>query len=135
MKRLIRLAARMYPKPWGDRYGDELEALLDDMGGGGGWVAFNVLAGAILMQVRSWRKVLPLASLAVGGLLAASWWVGQRPFCAPQCLRVNTGLRGKRYEWLCVHHGGAEITEEARRKHSESSWLSPCFLRALRVSV
>lgn len=60
MKRLIRLAARMYPKPWRDRYGDELEALLDDIGGGGR-VAFNVLAGAILMQVRSWRKVLPLA--------------------------------------------------------------------------
>jgi hypothetical protein len=34
MRRLLRLAAWLYPPAWRDRYGAEFEALLDDAGPG-----------------------------------------------------------------------------------------------------
>ena len=36
MKTLVRWAARLYPAAWRERYGGELEALLEDVGPGGG---------------------------------------------------------------------------------------------------
>jgi hypothetical protein len=94
MKHLIRLAAKLYPGPWRDRYGEEFEALLDDAGINGR-IAFNVLTGAVLMQVQRWQKVGTAALLAMGALFAASWWVGQRPYISPgthQVFRMDSTL-------------------------------------------
>jgi hypothetical protein len=43
---LARLMTRIYPRNWRERYGDEFEALLQEMGGGIS-TAFNVLCSAI----------------------------------------------------------------------------------------
>jgi len=103
MKRLIRLAAKLYPGPWRDRYGEEFEALLDDAGVNGR-IAFNVLTGAALMQVQRWQKVGTGALLAMGALFAASWWVGQRPYISPgthQVFRMDT-TPGALLEFLVI---------------------------------
>ncbi len=75
MRRLIRLAAKLYPGPWRDRYGEEVEALLDETGVHGR-IAFNVLTGAVLMHARRWQKIGTGAVLIMAALFAASWWVG-----------------------------------------------------------
>ena len=80
--KLIRFVARMYPRARRDRYGAEFEALLDDTGADVR-IAFNVFSGAVQMQVQRWKKIGWVALLAISALLAASWWIGQRPYITP----------------------------------------------------
>ncbi len=54
MRRLIPLIAGLYPRPWRERYGEEFSALLEDLNPGAG-TAVNILEGAIVMQIRTWR--------------------------------------------------------------------------------
>ena len=69
MKRLLRVAARLYPRAWRDRYGREFDALIDDLTPR--WRnVFNIVAGALIMQM-SRLTVLPVA-LAVGGAVAGA---------------------------------------------------------------
>jgi hypothetical protein len=82
MKRLIRFVAKIYPQPWRDRYGEEFEALLDDTEADGR-IAFNVLSGAVLMQVHRWRRVGMVALVAMMALFGATWWAGRRPYISP----------------------------------------------------
>jgi hypothetical protein len=94
MKRLIRLAAKLYPGLWRKRYGGEFEALLDDAGADTGKV-FDVLRGAALMQVQRWQDVGTVALLAMVALFALSWWVGRRPYITPganQVFRMDSNL-------------------------------------------
>jgi len=94
MRNLIRLGAKLYPKPWRDRYGEEFEALLDDSGIGGS-VALDVLAGAVRMQLRRRRRVAWIALGATVILSAASWWAGERPYLTPgtqQVFRMDSTL-------------------------------------------
>jgi hypothetical protein len=103
MNRLIRLAAKLYPAPWRDRYGPEFEALLDDAGITGR-IAFDVLAGAIHMQMQRWWKVGTAAMLAILAVFAASWWVGRRPYITPgthQIFRMDT-TPGALLEFLVI---------------------------------
>jgi hypothetical protein len=103
IKRLIRRAAKLYPAPWRDRYGEEFEALLDDAGNHGR-IACNVFAGAILMHIKRWQKAGIAALLATLALFAASWWVGQRPYITPgthQVFRMDTTL-GAMLEFLVL---------------------------------
>ena len=103
MKRLIRLAAKLYPGPWRDRYGEEFEALLDDSGTDGR-IALDVLAGALVMQVRQWQKTVPVALVALAAVFAASWWVGQRPHITPgthQVFRMDS-VPGALLEFLVI---------------------------------
>jgi Gram-negative bacterial TonB protein C-terminal len=58
MRTLIRLAACLYPKSWRVRYGDEFDALLDDITPSW-WDAVNVLGCAVAMRGR--------------GLIRAGW--------------------------------------------------------------
>jgi hypothetical protein len=98
-KRLIVFAAKLYPASWRVRYGEEFEALLDD-----GRVALNVLAGALLMQIRSWQKFAAIAFAAGLALAAASWRVGQRPYITPgthQIFRMDT-TPGALFEFLVI---------------------------------
>ena len=74
MTRLMRLALRLYPRRWRRRYGDELEALLEDSQPGWQGVV-DVARGAVAMQLRSTLVVLMLGTLAgtaIGGVLHVS---------------------------------------------------------------
>jgi hypothetical protein len=103
MKSLIRLAAKLYPRPWRNRYGDEFEALLDDLGVTGR-IAFDVLTGAVLMQIQRWQRIGSAAVLAMLAVSAASWWAGQRPYISPgthQVFRMDSTL-GFLLEFLVI---------------------------------
>jgi len=74
MKRVLRLAARLYPPAWRARYGAEFEALLEDTGAN--WSALaDVLKGAMVMQFTRWNAARMVAlcgtlGLAVAGVIA-----------------------------------------------------------------
>jgi len=74
MRQLIRWTARLYPAQWRDRYGGELDALIEDFQPQ--WEdLFNVLMGSLRMQMTTWNylKVVTAAALAgalVGGVFA-----------------------------------------------------------------
>jgi hypothetical protein len=73
MKRILKLLARLYPSAWQSRYGAEYEALLDDTTPHP-QDAFNVLWGAIKMQLtnRSFVRIV-LACTIAGALIAAAF--------------------------------------------------------------
>jgi hypothetical protein len=71
MKSILRAAARLYPRAWRDRYGDEFDALIDDLHPRWRDVA-NVLVGAFFMYI-STPSLLTLApSLVVVGIIAGA---------------------------------------------------------------
>jgi hypothetical protein len=72
MKRLVRLAVRLYPSWWRQRYAREFEALLDDVKPGWGEL-FDVLNGALTMQIKTLGTIPVVCALAgaiVGGIIA-----------------------------------------------------------------
>lgn len=74
MRHVMRIVANLYPHSWRERYGEEFAALLDDVNPGAG-TAFNILTGAIGMQIRNWRLgwaiaiSAAVASAAFGAML------------------------------------------------------------------
>jgi hypothetical protein len=126
MKHLVRLAAKMYPKPWRERYGEEFEALIEDAGVNVR-ILFDVLAGAALMQVQRWQKLGTATALAALALSAASRWVGQRPYITPgthQIFRMDSTL-GFFLEFLVVLSlviVGLITLLAGRRR-----WIAPCI--------
>ena len=74
MRPLLRCAAALYPSAWRARYGAELDALIEDAGGG--WREFvDICKGAIKMQIVSagvWRfaGACGLAGLLIAGVAA-----------------------------------------------------------------
>ena len=71
MKTLQRLATRLYPRPWRDRYGEELAALIEDAQPG--WIGtLDLVKGAIMMQARSLLQTLkPMTWAAFAGFIVA----------------------------------------------------------------
>ncbi len=72
MRYWIRLAARLYPRSWRARYGDEFDALLEDSGCGAREFA-DVLGGALKMQLFAgtyWK--LPAVAALAGAILAGA---------------------------------------------------------------
>lgn len=72
MKRLLRLAARLYPPWWRRRYAREFEAFLEDVEPGWGGLG-DVMRGALVMQVRTLGAIPVLCTLAgaiIGGAVA-----------------------------------------------------------------
>jgi hypothetical protein len=73
MRRLMRFAAGLYPAAWRERYGEEFEALLEDIGPG--WRdVWNVLGGALKMQMVTWSfwKLVPALGLAGAAIMAVA---------------------------------------------------------------
>jgi len=72
VRRLLRLAARLYPPWWRQRYASEFEALLEDVNPG--WrQLFDVMTGALTMQLRTLGTIPVVCTLAgalVGGVVA-----------------------------------------------------------------
>jgi LPS O-antigen subunit length determinant protein (WzzB/FepE family) len=73
MKTLVRWAARLYPAAWRARYGVEMEALLEDAGSGGGDL-WDIVRGALFMQMTSLSFWKILAGCSLAGVLAAGIW-------------------------------------------------------------
>ena len=70
MRQLIRWTTRLYPAPWRDRYGAELDALVEDIQPQ--WKdLFNVLLGALRMQMTPWNSMKLVSAVALAGALAA----------------------------------------------------------------
>jgi hypothetical protein len=93
MKRLMELTVKLYPVAWRKRYEVEFAALLEDVRPG--WrTAFDVLRGAMLMQLRTvgfWRIVC-LAGLS-GFLIGFGMWVASPKQYVSQAV-INIEARG-----------------------------------------
>jgi uncharacterized protein involved in exopolysaccharide biosynthesis len=70
MRRAIRLAMRLYPAAWRERYGREFEALLEDVQPGGREL-WDVAAGAMKMQMMTWSWRKTAAAFALAGAVVA----------------------------------------------------------------
>ncbi len=89
MRRSIRWVARLYPRPWRERYGAEFDALLADTRAG--WrELFNVLGGAIQMQFWQSRSIWPvvLACAAIGIVVAGALSFAHRQYVSTASLRI-----------------------------------------------
>jgi LPS O-antigen subunit length determinant protein (WzzB/FepE family) len=90
MKPLVRLATCLYPSAWRKRYGNEFQALLEDVNPG--WrELFNVFGGAIKMQLTTGATYLKLgAGFAIAGLLVATVasFVVQKQYVSTAVLRI-----------------------------------------------
>lgn len=76
MKNLTSLAIRLYPQRWRERYGEELEALLEDSGQSGPFTLLDILKGALSMQFRTTpARNLIGAFGAVGIVAGAALWL------------------------------------------------------------
>jgi hypothetical protein len=69
MKRLLRAAARLYPRAWRVRYGREFDALVEDLTPRW-WDVLNVIVGALVMQMS--RPVVSPVVLAIVGAIAGA---------------------------------------------------------------
>jgi uncharacterized protein involved in exopolysaccharide biosynthesis len=78
MRSLVRWAARLYPAAWRARYGVEMEALLEDVGPGGGDL-WDIVRGALFMQMTSLSFWKILAGCTLAGVLAAGVWSAVLP--------------------------------------------------------
>jgi hypothetical protein len=70
MRQLIRWTARLYPAVWRERYGGELDALIEDIQPQCQDL-FNVLLGALRMQMTTWNYLKVVVAAALAGALAA----------------------------------------------------------------
>jgi hypothetical protein len=91
MKKLLRLAARLYPATWRDRYGVEFQALLEEIDPG--WPDIvDVLKGGLQMNLRRVHPaVIAVAVGLVGALIAgvAAFNTADR-FVSQGTMSVNT---------------------------------------------
>jgi hypothetical protein len=71
MKSILRAAACLYPRPWRHRYGEEFDALIDDLRPGWRDVS-NVLKGAFLMHLSRPSLLTLAASFVVVGAIAGA---------------------------------------------------------------
>jgi uncharacterized protein involved in exopolysaccharide biosynthesis len=78
MRQLIRWTARLYPARWRARYGEELDALVEDIQPQ--WQdLFNVLLGALRMQMTTWNYLKIVAAVALAGALVAGVFAFRTP--------------------------------------------------------
>ncbi|MGH2437310.1 MAG: hypothetical protein ACRDFA_09975 [bacterium] len=88
MRKLLYLAARLYPLHWRQRYGVEFEFLLDEVDPG--WAAvWDVLLGGIKMHVKHSQMLLLVVAFGVAGGLAA----GVMAFRTPDRFESKTRFR------------------------------------------
>jgi hypothetical protein len=78
MRTLVRWAARLYPAAWRARYAVEMEALLEEVGPGGGDV-WDVVRGALFMQMKSLGFWQIVSGCSLAGALAAGIWSATLP--------------------------------------------------------
>jgi hypothetical protein len=74
MRRLVEFFAKVYPQWWRDRYGVEFEALIE-ADAANLRTAWNVLGGALMMQLRTLAEGSPSRGMGMVGLLRKNWWL------------------------------------------------------------
>jgi hypothetical protein len=79
MKRSLRLLIRLYPAWWRHRYGKELEALLEDSGSGSRDV-WDLLRGAMEMQMKTWSFARIVIVCGIAGVLLAGLVAFSMPY-------------------------------------------------------
>jgi hypothetical protein len=115
MKWLIRLAARIYPRAWRERYGEEFEALLD--------------------EVQQRKRIASVALVVSTAVFVATRWAGQRPYISPGThlvfdqdsnlgglvgfLVTITAAAGGLVSWMLNQHGRSRAASRVR-------WASAC---------
>ena len=95
MRQLIRWTARLYPAPWRERYGEELDALVEDIQPQ--WEdLFNVLLGALRMQMTTWNSLKILAAVALAGALLAGVFAFRTPdrYVSTAVVRITPAGQG-----------------------------------------
>jgi len=70
MKRVLRLLIHLYPAWWRRRYGQELEALLEDSGSGSRDV-WDLFRGAMEMQMKTWSFGRIVIVCGIAGLMVS----------------------------------------------------------------
>lgn len=96
MKKLVRLAAHLYPSSWRHRYGAEFDALLQDTGSG--WRdVFDVLGGAIGMQLSTWSFRNVTVACGLLGLIIAAGWAFSLPniYVSRAMFRVDAAMKSE----------------------------------------
>jgi uncharacterized protein involved in exopolysaccharide biosynthesis len=86
----MRFAAGLYPAAWRARYGEEFEALLEDIGPC--WRdVWNVLAGALKMQMATWTwwKLVSALALAGAAVMAMAAFTMQPRYESSGVVRVT----------------------------------------------
>ena len=76
MKRVSRLLIRLYPAWWRNRYGGELEALLEDSGSHDVW---DLLRGAMEIQMKTWSFGRIVTVCGIAGVVVAGAVTYSRP--------------------------------------------------------
>src|ERR1035438_9844257 len=94
MKTLVQWAVRLYPAAWRARYGEELDALLEDAGPGGGDL-WDIVRGALFMRMTSLSFWKILAGCALAGVLAAGIWSVTVPerYVSTAVMRIDAAPR------------------------------------------
>jgi uncharacterized protein involved in exopolysaccharide biosynthesis len=97
MKGWMRLAVRLYPPGWRNRYGAEFGALLEEVGPG--WRDFwDVVRGALAMQMKvlwSFRNVIAACGLAGATIAALVAFQMDNRYVSNTVLRVSTPAGAK----------------------------------------
>ena len=84
MRPLLRAAARLYPRAWRARYGEEFDAFIDDLTPR--WRdVLNILVGALIMQI-SRLAALPVAFAIGGAILGGAVSLAMPPVYASSSL-------------------------------------------------
>jgi LPS O-antigen subunit length determinant protein (WzzB/FepE family) len=97
MRDWIRVAARLYPRSWRERYGIEFDALLDDADTGPREFV-DVIRGALTMQLRTVTSWKIAAATALGGAIAA---------CA-----ISFALPGRYVSTAVIRTGATQFAEQ-----------------------
>ncbi|HKA01508.1 MAG TPA: hypothetical protein VKE70_33580, partial [Candidatus Solibacter sp.] len=95
LKSLIVWAVHLYPSRWRDRYRDELLALIEDAPPRTGDV-WDVLQGAMLMQMTSETVPKIVAGFALAGVIASGVWAWKQPdkYLSTSIVRVGVEESG-----------------------------------------
>ena len=99
MKRLLRVAARLYPRAWRVRYGEEFDALIDEMRPRWRDVV-NTVVGALMMQI-SRLTLLPVATAIIGAVAGAAISLAMPPVYASS-------------SWVLVQSAGTPVEHDQR---------------------
>jgi hypothetical protein len=159
---LMEHAAWVFPSargPWATAMRNELAQIENDLEAltwaGGCLAASYVERGrAVSMHLQRWKTIGSIAVLAMGALLAASRWIGQRPFITPgsnQVLRMDSnagGIIGFAASFLlvpativglfsffsCIQ--SRDFHSEAARRGRVCMWMvMPCLAALMLVSM
>lgn len=92
MRRAVRLAMKLYPAAWRERYGREFEALLEDVRPGGREL-WDVVRGAMQMQMLAWNWRKTAAAFGLAGAACAAVVAARMPnqYISTAVVRIPAG--------------------------------------------